>query len=56
MRKDEEEEEQAPEETREAVDLTDEELLTKYLETRNTEPERITALLDHAKSVFAGEE
>jgi exonuclease SbcD len=37
-------------------EMTDGELLVKYLETRNTEPERISALLEHAESIFAGEE
>jgi exonuclease SbcD len=36
-------------------EMTDGELLTKYLETKNTEPERIRTLLEHAESVFAGE-
>jgi exonuclease SbcD len=37
-------------------EMTDGELLVKYLETRNIEPGRITALLEHAESIFAGEE
>jgi exonuclease SbcD len=37
-------------------EMTDGELLAKYLETRNIEPGRITTLLEHAERVFAGEE
>ncbi len=34
-------------------EMTDRELLSKYLETRNTKPERANALLEHAESIFA---
>jgi exonuclease SbcD len=37
-------------------EMTDGELLTRYLETRNTSSERISTLLEHAERVFAGEE
>jgi exonuclease SbcD len=36
-------------------EMTDGELLAKYLETKNTDPERVKVLLAHAESVFAGE-
>ena len=37
--------------------MTDQELLAKYLETTNTEPERARLLLEHAEAIFApGEE
>ncbi len=36
-------------------EMTDHELLTKYLETRNTEPERAETLLEYAQGIFAGE-
>ncbi len=36
-------------------EMTDRELLVKYLETKNTEPERADLLLEHAEAVFAGE-
>jgi len=35
--------------------LTDHELLAKYLETKNTDPERARVLLEHAEAIFAGE-
>jgi exonuclease SbcD len=35
--------------------LTDHELLAKYLETKNTDPERAKVLLEHAEAVFAGD-
>jgi exonuclease SbcD len=41
---------QAPEE------MTDRELLTKYLEIKETPPDRVKILLDHAESIFQGEE
>jgi exonuclease SbcD len=34
-------------------EMTDRELLAKYLETRNTDPERARVLLEHAEAVFA---
>jgi len=36
-------------------EMTDHELLAKYLEVKNTEPERAEALLEYAQSIFAGE-
>ncbi|MEA3339624.1 MAG: exonuclease SbcCD subunit D, partial [Chloroflexota bacterium] len=36
-------------------EMTDQELLAKYLEAKNTEPERAEALLEHAQDIFAGE-
>jgi exonuclease SbcD len=36
-------------------EMTDRELLAKYLETRDTEPERAKALLEHAETMFEGE-
>jgi exonuclease SbcD len=36
-------------------EMTDGELLSKYLETRDTPPERARSLLEHAETVFAGE-
>jgi exonuclease SbcD len=36
-------------------EMTDGELLAKYLETKGTDPERISVLLEHAENVFAGE-
>ncbi len=36
-------------------EMTDSELLVKYLEAKNTDPGRVSALLEHAESVFAGE-
>jgi len=36
-------------------EMTDRELLLKYLETKETEPERIELLLERAESIFAGE-
>jgi len=33
-------------------EMTDQELLTKYLETKNTEPERAKVLLEHAEAIF----
>jgi len=35
--------------------LTDRELLAKYLETKNTDPERARVLLEHAEAIFAGD-
>ncbi len=35
-------------------EMTDRELLAKYLETRNTKPERIRVLLEHAEVIFGG--
>jgi len=35
-------------------EMTDRELLAKYLETRNTKPERIRVLLEHAGVIFGG--
>ena len=35
-------------------EMTDHELLIKYLETRNTDPERADVLLKHAEAIFAG--
>jgi exonuclease SbcD len=34
-------------------EMTDRELLAKYLETRNTDPERARLLLEHAEAIFA---
>jgi exonuclease SbcD len=34
-------------------EMTDRELLAKYLETRNTAPERTRVLLEHAETIFA---
>jgi exonuclease SbcD len=34
-------------------EMTDRELLAKYLETRNTDPERARVLLEHAEAIFA---
>ena len=36
-------------------EMTDHELLTKYLETKNTEPERAKVLLEHAEAIFRPE-
>ena len=36
-------------------EMTDPELLSKYLETKNTEPERAKTLLEHAETIFAAE-
>jgi len=36
-------------------EMTDRELLVKYLETKNTDPERARVLLEHAETIFAGE-
>ncbi|MEE9615706.1 MAG: exonuclease SbcCD subunit D [Anaerolineae bacterium] len=36
-------------------EMTDRELLAKYLETKNTDPERTEVLLKHAEAIFAGE-
>jgi exonuclease SbcD len=36
-------------------EMTDRELLTKYLETKDTAPERAEALLEHAEPILAGE-
>ena len=36
-------------------EMTDRELLVKYLEAKDTEPGRIDALLEHAEGVFTGE-
>jgi exonuclease SbcD len=36
-------------------EMTDHELLAKYLETKITPPERVQVLLEHAESIFAGE-
>jgi len=36
-------------------EMTDRELLAKYLETKNVEPERATALKEHAEAIFSGE-
>jgi len=36
-------------------EMTDHELLAKYLETKNTDPEQIKVLLEHAEEIFAGE-
>ncbi len=33
-------------------EMTDRDLLTKYLETKNTNPERVAVLLEHAESIF----
>jgi hypothetical protein len=35
-------------------EMTDHELLIKYLETRNTDPEQADVLLKHAEAIFAG--
>ena len=35
-------------------EMTDRELLAKYLETRNTAPERTQTLLEHAETILAG--
>jgi len=35
-------------------EMTDRELLAKYLETKGTEPERAKALLEHAETMFEG--
>jgi hypothetical protein len=35
--------------------MTDRELLAKYLEAKDTDPERISTLLEHAEGVFTGE-
>ena len=35
--------------------MTDRELLEKYLETTNTDPDRAKALLEHADEIFLGE-
>jgi len=35
-------------------EMTDRELLAKYLETKNTEPERADLLLEHAEIIFKG--
>jgi exonuclease SbcD len=35
--------------------LTGRELLAKYLETKNTDPERAKVLLEHAEAIFAGD-
>jgi exonuclease SbcD len=37
-------------------EMTDGELLAKYLEARNTSPERAQTLLEHAERIFAGED
>jgi exonuclease SbcD len=37
-------------------EMTDWELLAKYLEVKDTPPERIKTLLEHAESIFQGEE
>jgi exonuclease SbcD len=36
-------------------EMTDHELLAKYLETKNTDPAQIQVLLEHAEGIFAGE-
>jgi len=36
-------------------EMTDRELLAKYLETKNTEPERANLLLEHAEAIFTME-
>jgi exonuclease SbcD len=36
-------------------EMTDRQLLAKYLETKNVEPERIGELLEHAEAIFADE-
>jgi exonuclease SbcD len=36
-------------------EMTDRELLTKYLETKNTDPERTAVLLEHAEVIFEKE-
>ena len=36
-------------------EMTDRELLVKYLETKNTEPERCRVLLEHAETIFRPE-
>lgn len=36
-------------------EMTDRELLAKYLETKNTDTKRTDILLQHAESIFAGE-
>ncbi len=36
-------------------EMTDRELLAKYLETKDTAPERAKTLLEHAEPIFAGE-
>ncbi|MCK4315539.1 MAG: exonuclease SbcCD subunit D [Anaerolineae bacterium] len=36
-------------------EMTDRELLAKYLEAKNTDPERTEVLLKHAEAIFAGE-
>ena len=37
-------------------EMTDRELLAKYLETKNTDSERAEVLLKHAEAIFAGED
>jgi len=37
-------------------EMTDRELLAKYLEAKNTDPERAEVLLKHAEPIFAGED
>jgi exonuclease SbcD len=37
-------------------EMTDRELLAKYLETKNTDSERTEVLLKHAEAIFAGED
>jgi len=37
-------------------EMTDRELLAKYLETKNTDPERAEVLLKHAEAIFAGDD
>jgi hypothetical protein len=34
-------------------EMTDRELLAKYLETKNTDPERALVLLEHAEAIMA---
>jgi hypothetical protein len=36
--------------------MTDRELLTKYLEVKDTPAERVKILLEHAEPMFQGEE
>jgi len=36
-------------------EMTDSELLAKYLEAKDTDPGRIGTLLEHAEGVFTGE-
>jgi hypothetical protein len=37
-------------------EMSDRQLLARYLETKNTDPERTQALLKHAEAIFEGEQ